>query len=39
VAERPRPAPRRSPSYYILLALAALALFALSMLVTILILR
>jgi eukaryotic-like serine/threonine-protein kinase len=39
VAQQPRRAPRRSASYYILLALAALALFALSMFVTILILR
>jgi hypothetical protein len=38
VAERPRPAPRRSASYYIMLGLAALALFALSMFVTILVL-
>jgi serine/threonine protein kinase len=39
VAEHPRPAPRRSASYYILLGLAALALFAISMFVTILLLE
>jgi len=39
LAEQTQRAPRRSAPYYILLGLAALALFALSMLVTILILR
>jgi eukaryotic-like serine/threonine-protein kinase len=39
VAEQSRPAPRRSISYYVLLGLAALALFAISMFVTILLLQ
>ena len=39
VAERARAEPRRSASYYILLGLAALALFAISMFVTILLLE
>ena len=39
VAEQPRRPPRRSASYYLLLGLAALALFAISMFVTILLLQ
>ena len=39
VAEQPTRPPRRSASYYILLGLAALALFAISMFVTILLLQ
>ncbi len=39
MAEHPRRAPRRSTSYYVLLGLAALALFAISMFVTILLLQ
>ena len=39
VAEHPKRAPRRSTSYYVLLGLAALALFAISMYVTILLLQ
>ena len=39
VAEQPKRPPRRSASYYLLLGLAALALFAISMFVTILLLQ
>ena len=39
VAAQPRQPPRRSTSYYVLLGLAALALFAISMFVTILLLQ
>jgi serine/threonine protein kinase len=39
VAEQPKRPPRRSAAYYILLGLAALALFAISMFVTILLLQ
>jgi serine/threonine protein kinase len=39
VADQPKRAPRRAASYYVLLTLAALALFALSMFVTILLLQ
>ena len=39
MAEHPRRAPRRSTSYYVLLGIAALALFAISMFVTILLLH
>jgi hypothetical protein len=39
VAQQPQRAPRRSASYYVLLGLAALALFAISMFVTILLLE